>query len=333
MGGKIGATSRVGQGSTFWFIIDLPMESGAAPPSPPASAFEGLRVAVVDEDEVNRRVLDEQLQHLGIRSESFGSSVEALKAVREARSAGDPYGIVIMSDHLPTVGGRTLAGSFRRNPALQDVVLLLMQPVSQRGKSRRPSQLEFSDFLTRPVRFSQFADTLMAVWSARRGEAAAPSMLETARAAAGEKSESGMAAGRPWVLLVEDNAINQKVAVRMLNRLGCDVEVAENGREALDRFARGRFDLVFMDCQMPEMDGYEATVEIRRRESSGGRIPIIAMTAHAMQGDRERCLRAGMSDYISKPVDMEDLRTMIECWLSKREVPAGSPESQVSEGT
>ena len=321
MGGTVGATSRPGEGSTFWFTLCLPVDPEAprAPFPLPTADLEGVRVLIVDDHEINRRVLQEQLESWNLRHQGVASGEEALAALRQAHRAGAPYHIALLDHRMPGMDGETLGRVIKADPELRETVLVLLASFGQRGDAERFLEAGFAGYLVKPVRQSHLMDALASVWGA--GTQERPTVLVTRHTLAEAKSRGAKPVApttraelfRMRVLVAEDNVVNQRVAVRMLEKQGCRVDVAANGVEALEMLKALPYDLIFMDCQMPEMDGFEATAEIRRREKlSGHHVPIIAITANAMQGDRERCLEAGMDGYIAKPIEPEELRKALQ---------------------
>ncbi len=313
MGGTIGLSSRLGEGSTFWF--HLPMKLDAQPYSEPVpvDTLRGLRVMVVDDTDVNRRVLTEQIASWEMRNSSFSHGSDALRALRAASTAGDPYHFVLLDYQMPEMNGTTLASKIKSDPQLRDTVLIMLTSVCNWSEVLDMQGGIIDAGLVKPVRQSQLLNTLATSWSKR---------VQTGITAPQKQEQgAGTAAvfeGAPLrILVAEDNVVNQKVAVRMLERLGVRPDVATNGREAVDLCSLLPYDLVFMDCHMPEMDGYAATAEIRRRQGNAARVPIVAMTAEAMQGCREHCLAAGMDDYIAKPVRMEDIVEAVQQWVPR----------------
>jgi two-component system, sensor histidine kinase and response regulator len=251
---------------------------------------------------------------MGLDPAACSSGEAALALMRSEAAAGSPFHYVLAEREMPGLSGAGLASAAREDASLAATeAVVLMVPHSLR---RVCGQLESSGvrgFLSKPVRMSALAGLLTG-----RTEAQAEAPAASGRSARREPVPAS--AGAPLILIVEDNLVNQRVAVRLVEKMGYRAAVVNNGREALEAFRSGYFDLILMDCQMPEMDGFTATNEIRLLEVPGSRTPIIAMTANAMRGDRDRCIAAGMDDYISKPVGYEDLRVMVTRWLARAEV-------------
>jgi signal transduction histidine kinase/CheY-like chemotaxis protein len=300
MGGEIGVESEKGAGSRFWFTSlfresDAKVETSAAPMN-----LTGTTVAIIDDNKTNRTILERYLNSWGMRQASYEGGETALRAMREAASKDSPFDVAIVDMMMPVMDGRDVAAEIRRDPALRDLVVVLL---TSAGHSEQPVPGVDVE-LVKPVRPSQLFDVLHTLLSSRP---------ETERHAEGAEHPAVRAERGARVLVVEDNAANLKVAVRMIERLGYRADMAGNGIEAVKALGHLDYDAVLMDCQMPEMDGYEATRLIRRQERR--HTPIIAMTASAMAGDRERCLAAGMDDYVSKPIKMHVVAAMLERWL------------------
>ncbi len=314
MGGQIGATSVLGEGSTFSFTLRLPIQTDAPALALPAAGLSGVRVLIVDDNAVNRRVLHEQLNNWRLRNESCASCDDALEMLRQAHATGDPFQIAILDHQMPNMDGESLGRAIKADATLRDTVLVMLTSLGQKGDAIRLKAVGFAAYLLKPARQSELLGTLVNVWAARNAETA--SELVTRHSIA--EGQAAPETTRRWdgtrVLVAEDNIVNQKVATMMLQSFGCRVEVAANGREALKSIEKLPFDIIFMDCEMPEMDGYEATAEIRLRADAKSRLPIIAVTAKATRGDREFCLQAGMDDYMSKPVKSEDFQAALERW-------------------
>ena len=310
MGGHIGVESTVGAGSMFWFEVRLVRQPSAAPEERKGAA--GLRALVVDDNAVNREVLRHQLAALGVAHDEADGGGRALDKLRAASAAGRPFDIVVLDDHMPGMGGLELARSIRVDGALGATPLVMLSSVDTDEETALEAGVGY--FLTRPVRQSRLYDCLV---NAMRGKVV------------GEATQHGSVAHNKLyarILLVEDNPVNQELARHMLEFLGCRCVVAVDGSEALAALERDSFDATLMDCEMPVMDGFEATAAIRRREASAGepRMPILALTAGAVEGDRDKCLAAGMDDYLSKPFSIQQLEQILRRWLP------GSHDEQVA---
>jgi len=299
MGGEIGVESNKGAGSRFWFTAMFRESTIKGDVSSPISLV-GTAVAIVDDNRTNRTILERYLDSWGMRQRSFEGGMEALREMRRAKG-DDQFDVAIVDMMMPGMDGRALAAEIRRDQSLMDMVVVLL---TSAGHSEQPVPGVDIE-LVKPVRPSQLFDVLHTLLASKP---------ERARAAPVEELLPPMHAGRDArILVVEDNVANIKVAVRMIERLGYRADMAGNGLEAVSALGKLNYDAVLMDCQMPEMDGYEATRQIRRQERR--HTPIIAMTASAMSGDRERCLAAGMDDYISKPIKLHVVAAVLERWL------------------
>jgi CheY-like chemotaxis protein len=315
MGGTIDVESRPGHGSTFWFTARLERQAEATPVVPPSARLAGRRVLVVDDNATNRQILRHQLGYWGLRVTAVESGPKGLALMQEAAASGAGYDLAILDMKMPEMDGLALARAIKLEPALAAVRLVLLTSFGQRGHGAEAARIGIAAYLTKPVDEADLYDCLVEV------------LDERVRRAPHLVTRHSLREQRPavaaHVLVAEDNEVNQKVAVKILERLGYGVELAENGKEALAACARRRYDAVLMDGQMPGMDGYEATRRIRERETRGGRrVPIIAMTASAMKGDREKCLESGMDDYVSKPVTPENLEAVLRKWVGAASAPA-----------
>jgi PAS domain S-box-containing protein len=303
MGGRIWVESEAGRGSAFRFTarFDLQAEPGG-PPLPVAPVdLEDLRVLVVDDNATNRRILAEMLSNWGMVATAVEGGHAALEALAAATGRAEPFAVVLLDAVMPEMDGWAVAAQISRSSA-PPATLMMLSSADRRGATDLCEQLGIAAHLTKPVRQSDLLDAMM---SALGASVAAPRPQHPP-----EPEDGGL---RPLrVLLAEDNAVNQRLAVSVLEKWGHEVAVAHNGREAVEALAQDRFDLVLMDMQMPEMDGFEATAFVRAKErAEGGHVPIVAMTAHAMKGDRERCLAGGMDGYVSKPFRRAELLAAI----------------------
>jgi CheY-like chemotaxis protein len=314
MGGAMGVESRLGEGSTFWFTLPVPIDPHPIAKPIDTSELAGLRVLIVDDNAVNRRILQEQIASWGMRNSDFESGVDAIAALRHAKSEGDPFRIVLLDYQMPGMDGLAVAAAVRADRDIGDTAIIMLTSAGSWKEMQHTKTSLLDACLTKPVRQSHLLNTLTLTWAKRRQRGGTIERLPQ-RDPHTLSSLAGKFAGVPLrVLVVEDNAVNQKVAIRMLARLGLRPEVAGNGIEAVQMFRSLRPDVIFMDCQMPELDGYEATRQIRLLQNPGERPTIIAMTAEAIAGSREECLAAGMDDYISKPIQLTDLCGALEAW-------------------
>jgi two-component system sensor histidine kinase/response regulator len=313
MGGAIGAESEDGRGSTFWFTARLgkPRSRGRRH-EPLHDALRRARMLIVDDNATNRIVLSEQLTSWGVRQSAADSAAGALDMLRTARVDGDPFDLVITDMQMPDVDGESLGRIIKTDAELSNTLLIMMTSLRLRGSAERLTSIGFSACLTKPVRQSQLFDCLATVLGDKAPPASEPTPGRATRHA---RVPTRRRVER--ILLAEDNPTNQVVATRLLEKMGFRVVTVANGQEAVRALETVPFDLVMMDVQMPVMDGFAATRAIRSRESAvlNRRVPIIAMTAHALKGDRERCLESGMDDYVSKPIDPRELANVTARWV------------------
>ena len=309
MDGHVGVDSTVDVGSMFWFELPLPKQSSDVPARPRAAELAGLRVLIVDDNATNRLILREQLGSWGMDTTDADHAVRALELLYEASTEGRPYDIVVTDLNMPDMDGLELAHAIGASAQLAGPSLFMLSS-SGRVSRQDAAAAGLAGTLTKPVRQSELFNCLM-------GGLSMPA--EEIDSAPASPAEPAVLRGR--LLLVEDNAMNQLVATKLLAKLGYEVSVAGNGIEALQSMTDAKYDAVLMDCQMPEMDGYDATREIRRREGETRHTPVIAMTAAAMQGDREACLAAGMDDYLTKPIRPDALAQMLDQWVRSEETP------------
>ena len=327
MGGQIGVESEEGAGSTFWFTAVLDKQPAGSRQAPvKLEDIEGLRVLVVNENATNRRILRTYLSAWGCRPTEAACADGAIAALRTAADGGDPFRIALLGSLIPGMDGETLGRKIKADSQLPDVVLVMLTSVTQRGDARRMHEAGFAAYLTTPVKQSQLLDCLRTVTGKSEDPNRAPPRAIVTRHSITEDRKR-----RIRVLLVEDNIMSRKVALRILEaKLGYRADAVANGTEAIESLSRQDYDLVLMDCQMPVMDGYEATRAIRDSKSDvrNHNIPIIAMTANAMKGDREQCLEAGMDDYVAKPIGPQELADAIERNLPQEGREQFPPASQ-----
>jgi PAS domain S-box-containing protein len=310
MGGEIGLNSAEGQGSEFWFTVCLAKQAESDRPVLPAAELRGARILVVDDNATNREVLTVQLRAWDARPQEVPDGPSALLALAQARDAGDPFLAAILDMQMPDMDGTGVARAIKADETLKDTRLVLLTSLGQRGDARQMEEIGFSAYLMKPARQSDLFDSLSAVL------AGAP-VSRGARHIVTRHAVREMRRGAIRILLAEDNVTNQQVALGILRKLGLRADAVGDGAEAVRALETIPYDLVLMDVQMPEMDGFEATARIRDPRSAvlNHHVPIIAMTAHAMQGDRDRCLEAGMDDYVTKPISPQALASALDRWL------------------
>jgi signal transduction histidine kinase/CheY-like chemotaxis protein len=306
MGGRIWVESEVGKGSTFHFITHMRSSTNLTPRVQAHRAdLEGLPVLVVDDNATNRRILEEVLRNWHMKPTTASGAATAFTALKKAHEQGQPFTLVLMDYIMPETDGFGLAEQIQNDPDLGQTLMVMFSSTSQGSVAARCRKMGLAGHLTKPIKQSELFDVIVTALGGDTSSVEHP--------AAPVEPSAPTPSRRLRVLLAEDNPVNQRLVVKLMEKQGHSLVVTGNGREALAALERGEFDLVLMDVQMPEMGGFEATGCIREREkSTGGHIPIIAMTAHALKGDRERCLEAGMDTYVSKPVQSRLLFEAIE---------------------
>jgi two-component system sensor histidine kinase/response regulator len=316
MGGRIGVASQPGKGSEFWFTAVLAKQPDhQVRPVILRDDIHGKRVLIIDDNATNRHILRDQLQSWGCRFSEVPGGREALDALQGAAAQNDPFDIAIIDMQMPHMDGEMLGARIKQTPSIRDTAMVMMTSMGDRGDAKRFTEIGFAAYLTKPVKSSQLFDCLTTVIGGKQQETSEqPLPIITRHSLAEDKRRCFK------ILLAEDNLVNQKVATAILKKLGYYADIACNGREAVATLEKKHYHIVLMDCQMPEMDGYEATAKIRDPASRvlDHRVPVVAMTAHAMKGDREKCLSAGMDDYLTKPINPQALSDMLDRYLQQR---------------
>ncbi len=316
MGGDIGAKSKLGKGSEFWFTARLSKEQTRNLPEPRQQTdLQGIRAMIVDDNATNRAILVKRLASWGMRPVEVPDAPSALKIFRKGVEEGDPFRIALIDMQMPDMDGMQLGRAIREEAGPSDTRLVMLTSLGTRGDARRFEAAGFSAYLTKPLRHQELRDLLLLVLT--NGDGPTPIYKSIFTRHTAREVKDRFTGSRSRILLAEDNMTNQQVALGILKNLGLSVDAVTNGIEAIEALKRIPYDVVLMDIQMPELDGLEATRRIRDARTGvlDSRIPIIAMTAHAMQGDREKFIAAGMDGYVSKPVSIENLARILEKWL------------------
>ena len=313
MGGEIGVESKPGEGSIFWFALtlqkqkDKEKEEPAGEPEEPE--LKDLKALVVDDNETNRRVLAKILGRYGCRAEAVEGGAEAIEMLKRAALSGDPFRVALVDMMMPGMDGEHTTVIIKNTPEIRDTQIIILTSLGGRGDASYMREIGCSGYLIKPVKQSLLKETIMAILRKDGKEMAGEAASIITRHSIADKKIQDIR-----ILLVEDNPVNRKMASIMLRKAGYSVDISENGRQAVGAVEKESYRLILMDIQMPEMDGFEATKRIREIEGNERHTVIIAMTAHAMQGDREKCIGAGMDDYIAKPIDPQELFKKIKMW-------------------
>ena len=319
MGGRMWVESEVGKGSTFHFLIELPRGKTAAGAVRNLAALRGVPTLIVDDNSTNRLMLEEQVRHWGMMPTLATDGKCGIEILEQANAAGTTYSLILLDSCMPGMDGFTFAKRVKADPRFQGAIIMMLTSGGQRGDALRCRELQISAYLVKPVYQAELLEALLTVLGHKPESVSPPPALVTRHSLREERRHLR-------ILLAEDNPVNQIVAVRLLEKAGHTVMVVANGRDAVLLTAEQEFGLVLMDVQMPEMDGFEATRTIREREAATHephqRIPIVAMTAHAMKGDRERCLAVGMDGYIAKPIRPAELLAEIERFSPRLDPPS-----------
>ena len=318
MGGEITAESKERKGSTFRLIIPFRKQVEIEAPVMTRQSVRGTHILIVDDNDTNRTILNKTLVSFGCFPEEVSNGKDAISLLRRSVEEDRAFDAVLLDHQMPDMDGEDVARAIQADPGLIGVRILILTSVGQQGDAKKFKNLGCSVYLTKPVRQSQLLDAL-AEALVEVVEPGQPAEKNPSRPDIITRHSLGEGVARSArILLAEDNMVNQKVAIRILEKGGHQIDAVTNGKEALEALSRVKYDIVLMDIQMPEMDGFEATREIRGPRSTVRNIPVIAMTAHAMKGDRESCLAAGMDDYISKPVKPKELLEIVQRWACKQ---------------
>jgi len=338
MEGQIGIESVPGQGSTFRFTVWLTQQAAPVQEvSLPRGTLQGRRLCIVDDNATNRLILEQYASQWGLQSATASDGYQALALLRDAATRGEPFDLAILDMQMPRMDGLELGRTITSDSTLAATRLVLLTSIGLRGHAEKAKQAGIAAYLTKPVHRSQLYDcltVLLGVPVKRAHELGASEPGERSHNALLTRHTLKEAAivARARILVAEDNIVNQKVAVRQLEKLGYRADVVANGLEVVDAVSWVSYAAVLMDCHMPELDGFDATAQIRTWEAAQGdrRVPIIAMTADAMQGDREKCLKAGMDDYLAKPVKLEGLEAVLARWVPSPSSSAATPPEPAS---
>ncbi|MCP3870377.1 MAG: response regulator [Gammaproteobacteria bacterium] len=319
MGGEIGVDSVPGEGSTFWFTIQIEMAEDNALDFVPLDDLSGVRVLIVDDNATNRLVLEYQAQNWQMQPTTAENGPKAIRLLREAVQRNQPYDLMLIDMIMPDMDGLTLSKAIGREGSISDVRRVLLTSLTERGQAAEARDAGVHGYLSKPIRRSQLHNCIATVLGLKSVDNSA---MVTRHSIADNEAKIRR---HQRILVVDDNEVNQVVAQGMLEKLSYNVDLVSDGQEAVDALEQNHYDLVLMDCQMPVLDGYDATRTIRASEGANRHIPIVALTANAMAGDADKCFTAGMDDYLAKPFEYEALCEKLSKWLSDKQV--NQPES------
>jgi PAS domain S-box-containing protein len=325
MGGEIGVTSQHGKGSTFWFTARYEKQAGGGMAAPRPAKLQNVRVLTVDDNDTNRAILHHLFHAWEMRERQASSGAEALSLMQSEAARGKHFDLAVLDMQMPGMDGLELARAIKKDPRFSSTRLVMLTSVDRQEDPEALRECGVDAYLTKPVKQSQLFDCLSMVMSADVETREIKSGLVALNPRA--SAEAPVAVTKLRILIAEDNPVNQKVALYQLQKLGYLSDVVGNGREALEAMAKADYDIIFMDCQMPELDGYEATRDLRVIEGDSRHTWVVAMTANSLEGDREKCLNAGMDDYVSKPVKPETLQAAIHRFTGLRTIEQESRDA------
>jgi two-component system sensor histidine kinase/response regulator len=329
MGGSIGVSSELGRGSTFWVSLEFPLAE-AVMQKKEERKLSDVRVLYVDQSMLIRQIFEEQLLHEGMRVDGCGSGNDALKALQTAVNLGDPYRIAVVDNQILDIDPMTLGTAIKSDSTYSDTLLVLVNSPAQAIEMRGLAEAGFSAVLRKPLSRQVLINTMNTLCTAIENGEPPPFLTGAHIAASLEHNTDKLSQFDGFrILVVDDNIVNQSVVVHMLRKFGCKTELANDGLQAVAKHRAQQFDLILMDCQMPELDGYQATARIRAHEETletDFRVPIVALTAHALAGEREKCLASGMDDFVPKPIRPSSLRDILNHWLPAAQQPIAVSE-------